>query len=246
MTCKYVSFLWALWFFVDSTQLFLCFPLKDVSDKLSLRFPGLYVVGQRDLLFNYKKFFVSLLHGVLTSMILFFIPLGAYLQTVGQDGEAPSDYQSFAVTIASALVITVNFQVRGFNHLFSVSVGACISIQTSVRIQRALPLPPTEPLPFYTIWLLFSLLITKHISYFLLEPRIVWLVSIPAKSCLRYWILFFRVLSSFISCYLPKVNALFFSGFPTDWLGYFLLDFCECFFNFWKHCTLLWHHVWLT
>ncbi|ERE82925.1 putative phospholipid-transporting ATPase IC [Cricetulus griseus] len=84
---------------------------QDVSDKLSLRFPGLYVVGQRDLLFNYKKFFVSLLHGVLTSMVLFFIPLGAYLQTVGQDGEAPSDYQSFAVTVASALVITVNFQI---------------------------------------------------------------------------------------------------------------------------------------
>ncbi|KAF5919069.1 hypothetical protein HPG69_003707 [Diceros bicornis minor] len=84
---------------------------QDVSDKLSLRFPGLYVVGQRDLLFNYKRFFVSLLHGVLTSMILFFIPFGAYLQTVGQDGEAPSDYQSFAVTIASALIITVNFQI---------------------------------------------------------------------------------------------------------------------------------------
>ncbi|XP_047623020.1 phospholipid-transporting ATPase IC [Phacochoerus africanus] len=84
---------------------------QDVSDKLSLRFPGLYVVGQRDLLFNYRRFFVSLLHGILTSMILFFIPFGAYLQTVGQDGEAPSDYQSFAVTIASALIITVNFQI---------------------------------------------------------------------------------------------------------------------------------------
>ncbi|XP_063087633.1 phospholipid-transporting ATPase IC isoform X2 [Cavia porcellus] len=84
---------------------------QDVSDKLSLRFPRLYVVGQRDLLFNYKRFFVSLLHGILTSMVLFFIPFGAYLQTVGQDGEAPSDYQSFAVTVASALVITVNFQI---------------------------------------------------------------------------------------------------------------------------------------
>ncbi|KAM9225592.1 phospholipid-transporting ATPase IC [Dugong dugon] len=84
---------------------------QDVSDKLSLRFPGLYVVGQRDLLFNYKRFFVSLFHGALTSMILFFIPFGAYLQTMGQDGEAPSDYQSFAVTIASALVMTVNFQI---------------------------------------------------------------------------------------------------------------------------------------
>ncbi|XP_028916802.1 phospholipid-transporting ATPase IC [Ornithorhynchus anatinus] len=84
---------------------------QDVSDKLSLRFPSLYIVGQRDLLFNYKKFFISLFHGILTSMILFFIPYGAYLQTMGQDGEAPSDYQSFAVTVASALIITVNFQI---------------------------------------------------------------------------------------------------------------------------------------
>lgn len=141
MTCKHVSFLWALWFLMDSTQLFLYFPLKDVSDKLSLRFPGLYVVGQRDLLFNYKRFFVSLLHGVLTSMILFFIPLGAYLQTVGQDGEAPSDYQSFAVTIASALVITVNFQVCGFSHLFSVSVGTCVSTDQCARPASSLSLP---------------------------------------------------------------------------------------------------------
>ena len=86
-----------------------------MSDKLSLRFPSLYIVGQRDLLFNYRKFFVSLLHGALTSLVLFFIPYGAYMQTMGQDGEAPSDYQSFAVTIASALVITVNFQVCGFS-----------------------------------------------------------------------------------------------------------------------------------
>uniref|UniRef100_A0A8D0HF46 Phospholipid-transporting ATPase n=1 Tax=Sphenodon punctatus TaxID=8508 RepID=A0A8D0HF46_SPHPU len=84
---------------------------QDVSDKLSLRFPSLYVSGQKDLLFNYKKFFVSLIHGVITSLIIFFIPYGAYLQTMGQDGEAPSDYQSFAVTAASSLIFAVNFQM---------------------------------------------------------------------------------------------------------------------------------------
>uniref|UniRef100_A0ABM5FUB9 Phospholipid-transporting ATPase n=1 Tax=Pogona vitticeps TaxID=103695 RepID=A0ABM5FUB9_9SAUR len=84
---------------------------QDVSDKLSIRFPTLYVLGQRDLLFNYKKFFISLFHGVLSSLIIFFIPYGAYLQTMGQDGEAPSDYQSFAVTTASSLIIAVNFQM---------------------------------------------------------------------------------------------------------------------------------------
>uniref|UniRef100_A0A803TNC8 Phospholipid-transporting ATPase n=1 Tax=Anolis carolinensis TaxID=28377 RepID=A0A803TNC8_ANOCA len=84
---------------------------QDVSDKLSIRFPSLYILGQRDLLFNYRKFFISLFHGVVTSLIIFFIPYGAYLQTMGEDGEAPSDYQSFAVTAASSLIIAVNFQM---------------------------------------------------------------------------------------------------------------------------------------
>ncbi|KAJ7420092.1 Phospholipid-transporting ATPase IC [Pitangus sulphuratus] len=83
---------------------------QDVSDKLSLRFPELYILGQRDLLFNYKKFFLSLLHGAVTSLIIFFIPYGAYLKSMGQDGEAPADYQSFAVTAASSLIFVVNFQ----------------------------------------------------------------------------------------------------------------------------------------
>uniref|UniRef100_A0A8D2ME71 Phospholipid-transporting ATPase n=1 Tax=Zonotrichia albicollis TaxID=44394 RepID=A0A8D2ME71_ZONAL len=84
---------------------------QDVSDKLSLRFPRLYVLGQRDLLFNYKKFFLSLLHGAVTSLIIFFIPYGAYLVSMGQDGEGPADYQSFAVTAASSLIFVVNFQI---------------------------------------------------------------------------------------------------------------------------------------
>ncbi|XP_056400681.1 phospholipid-transporting ATPase IC-like [Hyla sarda] len=84
---------------------------QDVSDKLSLRFPRLYIPGQKDRLFNYKKFFLSLFHGIVTSLIIFFIPYGAFLLTMGQDGEAPSDYQSFAVTTATALIITVNFQI---------------------------------------------------------------------------------------------------------------------------------------
>ncbi|NXC73491.1 AT8B1 ATPase, partial [Anhinga anhinga] len=83
---------------------------QDVSDKLSLRFPRLYILGQKDLLFNYKKFFLSLLHGAVTSLVIFFIPYGAYRKTMGQDGEAPSDYQSFAVTAASSLIFVVNFQ----------------------------------------------------------------------------------------------------------------------------------------
>ncbi|KAM8872326.1 phospholipid-transporting ATPase IC [Synchiropus picturatus] len=84
---------------------------QDVNDKLSLKFPKLYLPGQQGLLFNYKNFFISLFHGIFVSLILFFIPYGAFLQTMGQDGEAPSDYQSFAVVTASSLVFTVNLQI---------------------------------------------------------------------------------------------------------------------------------------
>ncbi|XP_056587422.1 phospholipid-transporting ATPase IC [Triplophysa dalaica] len=84
---------------------------QDVNDKLSSRFPKLYLPGQLGVLFNYKTFFSSLFHGIFTSLIIFFIPYGAFLQTMGQDGEAPSDYQSFAVVAASSLIITVNLQI---------------------------------------------------------------------------------------------------------------------------------------
>uniref|UniRef100_A0A4W6CSL7 Phospholipid-transporting ATPase n=1 Tax=Lates calcarifer TaxID=8187 RepID=A0A4W6CSL7_LATCA len=84
---------------------------QDVNDKLSLKFPKLYLPGQQGTLFNYRNFFISLFHGIFVSLIIFFIPYGAFLQTMGQDGEAPSDYQSFAVVTASSLIFTVNLQI---------------------------------------------------------------------------------------------------------------------------------------
>ncbi|NXU85232.1 AT8B1 ATPase, partial [Xiphorhynchus elegans] len=111
---------------------------QDVSDKLSLRFPRLYILGQKDLLFNYKKFFLSLLHGAVTSLIIFFIPYGAYLKSMGQDGEAPADYQSFAVTAASSLIFVVNFQASklGFQcseNTFLLMIGLDTSYWTFVN-----------------------------------------------------------------------------------------------------------------
>ncbi|XP_047426162.1 phospholipid-transporting ATPase IC [Mugil cephalus] len=84
---------------------------QDVNDRLSLKFPKLYLPGQQGTMFNYKSFFISLFHGIFVSLITFFIPYGAFLQTMGQDGEAPSDYQSFAVVTASSLIFTVNLQI---------------------------------------------------------------------------------------------------------------------------------------
>ncbi|XP_072227593.1 phospholipid-transporting ATPase IC [Leuresthes tenuis] len=84
---------------------------QDVNDRLSLKFPKLYVPGQKGTMFNYRNFFISLFHGIFVSLIIFFIPYGSFLQTMGQDGEAPSDYQSLAVVTASSLIFTVNLQI---------------------------------------------------------------------------------------------------------------------------------------
>ncbi|KAK5878527.1 hypothetical protein CesoFtcFv8_023926 [Champsocephalus esox] len=84
---------------------------QDVNDKISLKFPQLYLPGQLGVLFNYKNFFLSLFHGIFVSLTIFFIPYGAFLQTMGPYGEAPSDYQSFAVVTASSLIFVVNLQI---------------------------------------------------------------------------------------------------------------------------------------
>lgn len=140
-------------------------------------------------------------------MILFFIPFGAYLQTVGQDGEAPSDYQSFAVTIASALIITVNFQVRGFSPVFSVSVGtvrisahrpACTSTWLLVSLQLSL-CHFTSMNERY-----FHPLYQAHFLFLACAKDSFWLFSIQAKSCLNWWILFSESLDPLFLANSPK------------------------------------------
>ncbi|XP_075040995.1 phospholipid-transporting ATPase IC-like [Mixophyes fleayi] len=109
---------------------------QDVSDKLSMQCPSLYIPGQTGQLFNFKKFFLSLLHGTLSSLVVFFIPYGAFWQMTTQDGIVNSDYQTFAFTTATALIIIVNFQI-GINmsywtFLFAFSVFGTIVVYFSI------------------------------------------------------------------------------------------------------------------
>ncbi|XP_067872451.1 phospholipid-transporting ATPase IC-like [Heterodontus francisci] len=84
---------------------------QDISDTLSIKYPKLYKIGQRNELFNYRIFLITLFHGLLSSVVLFFIPYGAFLEVVGKDGTAVSDYQSLSTTIGTAVVLTVNIEV---------------------------------------------------------------------------------------------------------------------------------------
>jgi phospholipid-translocating ATPase len=63
------------------------------------------------------------MHGVVSSLVLFFIPYGAMYQGVAPDGKDASDLQSFGFAVATILVIVVNLQCgldtlywTGFNH----------------------------------------------------------------------------------------------------------------------------------
>ncbi|KAB0344718.1 hypothetical protein FD754_021644, partial [Muntiacus muntjak] len=84
---------------------------QDVSDQNSMDYPQLYKPGQLNLLFNKHEFFICVAHGIYTSLALFFIPYGAFYNMAGDDGQHTADYQSFAVTMATSLVIVVSVQI---------------------------------------------------------------------------------------------------------------------------------------
>ncbi|KAM4829760.1 putative phospholipid-transporting ATPase IM [Thomomys bottae] len=98
---------------------------QDVNDQNSMDCPQLYEPGQLNLLFNKRKFFICVAHGIYTSLVLFFIPYGALYNMAGEDGRHVADYQAFAVTMATSLVIVVSVQIAldtsywtVINHIF--------------------------------------------------------------------------------------------------------------------------------
>lgn len=58
--------------------------------------------------------------GAATSCVLFFIPYGAFTAMMKEDGSLLSDQQTFAVSVATALVIVVNVQVRARNNIMHI------------------------------------------------------------------------------------------------------------------------------
>ncbi|XP_016159895.1 PREDICTED: phospholipid-transporting ATPase IK [Ficedula albicollis] len=104
------------WFLALYNIFYTAYPLlsvglleQDVSAKKSLEFPELYVVGQQDKLFNYRVFGVTLLHGVGTSLISFYITLWAFEDHVGT--KAVGDYESFSVTVALSALLSVLVEI---------------------------------------------------------------------------------------------------------------------------------------
>uniref|UniRef100_A0A8C9TMC7 Phospholipid-transporting ATPase n=1 Tax=Scleropages formosus TaxID=113540 RepID=A0A8C9TMC7_SCLFO len=98
---------------------------QDVPEQRSLEYPKLYEPGQLNLLFNKREFFICIAQGIYTSVVLFCVPYGVLSQATGSDGIPLADYQTFAVTVATSLVIVVSVQIAldtgywtAINHFF--------------------------------------------------------------------------------------------------------------------------------
>lgn len=76
-----------------------------------MRYPHLYAPGHLDLLFNRRVFARSVIEAILTSLILFFVPFGAFQEAVQPTGVDLSGYQAYGCMVASALIITVTLRV---------------------------------------------------------------------------------------------------------------------------------------
>ncbi|KAH8038726.1 hypothetical protein HPB51_002870 [Rhipicephalus microplus] len=97
---------------------------QDVNDVNSMRYPKLYTPGHLNLLFNKVEFLKSVAHGVVSSFVLFFIPYGAFSNSIAPDGVNLDGQQLLGTTVSTILVIVVNAQIAldtsywtVFNHI---------------------------------------------------------------------------------------------------------------------------------
>ncbi|XP_051021041.1 phospholipid-transporting ATPase FetA [Acomys russatus] len=84
---------------------------KDVNETWSLCYPELYEPGQHNLYFNKKEFLKCLAHGIYSSFVLFFVPMGTIFNSERCDGKDLSDFQSFSLLVQTTLIWVMTMQI---------------------------------------------------------------------------------------------------------------------------------------
>ncbi|CAN9513586.1 unnamed protein product [Ophioblennius macclurei] len=162
---------------------------QDVPDQRSLEYPKLYEPGQLNLLFNKREFFICIAQGIYTSVVLFFVPYAILSDATKSTGEPLADYQTFAVTTATALVIVVSVQIALdtgfwtiFNHVFVWgSLASYFTIMFALHSQSLFRIFPNQ----------FNFVGSAHST--LLQP-VVWLTIALATVICIVPVLAFRFL----------------------------------------------------
>ncbi|CAF1201267.1 unnamed protein product [Adineta ricciae] len=83
---------------------------QDVSADHSMSKPPLYTPGQNNEFFNKKIFAESVIHGILTSCIIFFVPYLSVSNSTRPGGMTQADLQSFGFMVATIMIIVVNLE----------------------------------------------------------------------------------------------------------------------------------------
>ncbi|CAJ0573777.1 unnamed protein product, partial [Mesorhabditis spiculigera] len=108
---------------------------QDVDAVSSLRYPKLYLPGQYNLFFNMRIFIYSVLQGMFSSLVIFFVPYGAFYEAVDHTGKDMNDYPALAFTAFTALFIVVTIQICLDTYYWT----AITHIVTWVRSSSTLP-----------------------------------------------------------------------------------------------------------
>ncbi|KAJ0065190.1 hypothetical protein NL108_005676, partial [Boleophthalmus pectinirostris] len=91
-------------FYTSNPILCVAFFEKDTSAEGSLKYPELYMSGQKNELSSPVMMLISLLYAVYSSLILFFIPCGVFFNT-------PFDFQTMSVTVAMAATFAATIEI---------------------------------------------------------------------------------------------------------------------------------------
>uniref|UniRef100_A0A0R3S3R4 Phospholipid-transporting ATPase n=1 Tax=Elaeophora elaphi TaxID=1147741 RepID=A0A0R3S3R4_9BILA len=97
---------------------------QDLDDVCSMKYAKLYIPGQYNLFFNMRIFIYSVLHGMISSLVIFFVPYGILYNGVDSTGRDFNDYSLLAFTCFTSLIIVVTGQIAFdtsywtvFNHI---------------------------------------------------------------------------------------------------------------------------------
>ncbi|VDO35173.1 unnamed protein product [Onchocerca flexuosa] len=97
---------------------------QDLDDICSMKYAKLYIPGQYNLFFNMRIFIYSVLHGMISSLVIFFVPYGILYNGVDSTGRDFNDYSLLAFTCFTSLIIVVTGQIAFdtsywtiFNHI---------------------------------------------------------------------------------------------------------------------------------
>ncbi|EFJ27286.1 hypothetical protein SELMODRAFT_95836, partial [Selaginella moellendorffii] len=92
---------------------------QDVSADDCIRYPQLYRAGQRQQYFNTKLVFLSIIHSVYASLVIFFFPVALYLVSAFRSNGQPAALQDFGAALFTGLVLVPNLQLFTYVHYFT-------------------------------------------------------------------------------------------------------------------------------